>query len=135
MTALDSKLFWIKQCAELLVKDVGLAISSLEEERKHKAEQWKVWLVYTLDSSGFLDYGSICWFKERADAYGYYRMLALDTLKEYNKHNPILLADFNETTYYSNNDYPEFWIDNKRDTNCHIWYEYEEVYLRELLVN
>jgi hypothetical protein len=55
-------------------------------------------------------------------------------MEAYKKNNKDLLCGFNETTYYLDNRYPEFWVDNKRNWNCHIWYEYEECILQESFI-
>ena len=50
MSALENKLNWIKQCAELLLKDADLAIGSYKEEQKRNAGQGnQVWLVWYKD--------------------------------------------------------------------------------------
>lgn len=139
MTALDNKLFWIKNCAELLLKDTQLAISSLEEERKHK-ENNKAWVVFWLDEVWVLDRDTIRLFHNREDAYKYYKELAQDVLEWYKKNNerlkrPTVISDFTEKTYFLDSDYPEFWIDNKKNGNCQIFFEYEECILREYFIS
>ena len=139
MTALDNKLLWVKQCAELIVKDINLAMSSLEEERKQKDSN-KVWIVYWLDEVWVLDRDTIRLYHKREDAFNYYKDLARDVLEGYKKNNDRLkrtnvINDFTEHTYFLDNDYPEFWIDNKSKWECHIWFEYEECILREYFIS
>ena len=139
MTALDNKLLWIKQCAELIVKDTDLAISSLEEERKHR-EGNKVWVVYWLDEVWVLDRDTIHLYNKREDAFNYYKSLARDILEGYKKNNdrlkrPTVINDFTDRTYFLDSEYPEFWIDNKKNWECHIWFEYEECILREYFIS
>lgn len=112
----------------------------LKEEEKEHTNGNKVRMVYWLDETWILDKSTIKVFFEWADAYEYYRGLAKDIVAWYNKNNerlkhPITINDFTETTYYNNREYPEFWIDNKRDWECHTYFEYEETYLEELFIS
>lgn len=126
MSALENKLNWIKQCAELLLKDVNLAIGSYEEEQKHK----KIWMVWFLDESWYYERWFTKIFNNRDDAYKYYKEEAEHMLNEYNKNHKNVIKWFDERTLYCNNDYPEFRIDNHWVWDCQTIYEYEEVNLQ-----
>ena len=139
MTALDNKLDWVKKCAELIVKDIDLAISSLEEERKKK-ETDKIWTVYYIDEFWLIDRDTIKLFYQWEDAYTYYKDLGQHILENYKKNNerlkrPNVLNEFTEHTYFLDNDYPEFWVDNKKKGDCHIFFEYEECILRDAFIH
>lgn len=135
MLELENTLLSIKHSAELIAKDTDVAIKSLKEENECKQTN-KVWVVYWLDEVWVLDRDTIRLFHKREDAYKYYKDLAENTLDGYKKNNDRLkrvniINDFTEHTYFVDSDYPEFWIDNKKNWECHIWFEYEECILRE----
>ena len=135
MSALENKLNWIKQCAELLLKDADLAISSYEEEQKRNTEQGnQVWLVWYMDENWYYDRWFTKIFKTWSWAYKEYKEEAELMLKEYNKRHPNLITWFDERTYYNNNDYPEFIIDNKYNWDCVTIYEYEEVHIESFIL-
>lgn len=111
----------------------------LKEEKEEKKELNKVRIVYWLDEVWVLDRDTIRLYNKREDAFNYYKDLARDVLEKYKKNNDRLkrinaINDFTEYTYYLDNDYPEFWIDNKKNWECHIWFEYEECILREYFI-
>ena len=105
-----------------------------EDEKKLEKKPEKVREVYRLDETGIFDRGTLRTYGKWEDAYKYYCELAKNTMEAYKKNNKDLLCGFNETTYYLDNRYPEFWVDNKRNWNCHIWYEYEECILQESFI-
>lgn len=131
MSALENKLNWIKQCAELLLKDVDLAISSYkEEQKKNTGQENQVWLVRYKDECWYYDSWFTRIFKDWKLAYNYYKGMAELILDGYKKHNPNLIIWFEDRTSYNNNDYPEFIIDNEHNWDCQTIYEYEEVNLQ-----
>lgn len=92
----------------------------LQEEKEKQNKSDKVWVVYWLDSVGVLDRDTIKVFHKREDAYKYYKDLAGDVIEWYRKNNerlkrPTVINDFTERTYFVDSEYPEFWIDNKKD--------------------
>ena len=106
---------------------------------KEKEQLEKVWEVYWLDETWVLDRDTLRTYRNWEDAYKYYKELAQGVLNGYRKNNerlkrPTCLIDFNEHTYFLDNDYPEFWVDNKKKWNCHIWWEYEECILQESFI-
>lgn len=134
---IEDKLNWIKQSANLILDAVSVAMNSLEKEKKEKTN--KVWVVYWLDEVWVLDRDTIRIYGKREDAYKYYKDLAGDVLEGYRENNdrlkrPNVISDFTEHTYFTDNNYPEFWIDNKKNWECHIWFEYEECILREYFI-
>ena len=136
MSALENKLNWIKQCAELLLKDADLAISSYKEEQKRNTEQGnQVWLVWYKDECWSYDRWFTKIFKDWKSAYNYYKEMAEFILDEYKKHNPNLITWFDERTSYNNNDYPEFIINNEHNWDCETIYEYEEVHIESFILN
>lgn len=111
----------------------------LQEEKEKQNKSDKVWVVYWLDSVGVLDRDTIKVFHKREDAYKYYKDLAGDVIEWYRKNNerlkrPTVINDFTERTYFVDSEYPEFWIDNKKDGDCHIWFDYEECILRDYFI-
>lgn len=111
----------------------------LQEEKEKQNKSDKVWVVYWLDSVGVLDRDTIKVFRKREDAYKYYKDLAGDVMEWYRKNNerlkrPTVINDFTERTYFVDSEYPEFWIDNKKNGDCHIWFEYEECILRDYFI-
>ena len=125
---------------EEIKKHIILINDILLKEDKEKKEWNKVRVVYWLDSVWVLDRDTIKLFYKREDAYNYYKDLAMGTLDWYKKNNDRLkrinaINDFTEHTYFLDNDYPEFWIDNKSKWNCHMWYEYEECILEECFIS
>lgn len=111
----------------------------LQEEKEKQNKSDKVWVVYWLDSVGVLDRDTIKVFHKREDAYKYYKDLAGDVIEWYRKNNdrlkrPTVINDFTDRTYFLDSEYPEFWIDNKKNWECHIWFEYEECILREYFI-
>ena len=125
---------------EEIKKHIMLINDILLKEDKEKKEWNKVRIVYWLDSVWVLDRDTIKLFYKREDAFNYYKDLAGNTLDGYKKNNdrlkrPTVINDFTEYTYYLDNDYPEFWIDNKSKWNCHIWFEYEECILEECFIS
>lgn len=111
----------------------------LKEEKEEKKELNKVRIVYWLDEVWVLDRDTIRPYNKREDAFNYYKDLARDVLEKYKENNDRLkrintINDFTEHTYFLDNDYPEFWIDNKKNWECHIWFEYEECILREYFI-
>ena len=124
---------------EEIKKHIMLINDILLKESEEKKEWNKVRIVYWLDSVWVLDRDTIKLFYKREDAYSYYKDLAMGTLEHYKKNNDRLkrinaINDFTEHTYYLDNDYPEFWIDNKSKWNCHMWFEYEECILEECFI-
>ena len=115
----------------MLINDILLKEDEKKEEKKQLE---KVREVYWLDETGIFDRGTLRTYAHREDAYKYYCELAKNTMEAYKKNNKDLLCGFNETTYYLDNRYPEFWIDNKKNWNCHMWYEYEECILQESFI-
>lgn len=125
---------------EEIKKHIMLINDILLQEDKEKKEWNKVRIVYWLDSVWVLDRDTIKIFYKREDAFNYYKDLAGNTLDGYKKNNdrlkrPTVINDFTEYTYFLDNDYPEFWIDNKSKWNCHIWFEYEECILEECFIS
>ena len=125
---------------EEIKKHIMLINDILLQENKEKKEWNKVRIVYWLDSVWVLDRDTIKLFYKREDAYNYYKDLAMCTLDGYKKNNDRLkrvnaINDFTEYTYFLDNDYPEFWIDNKSKWNCHMWFEYEECILEECFIS
>lgn len=111
----------------------------LKEDKEEQKVEDKVWEVYWLDSAWLLDRDTLRIFRNWEDAYKYYCDLAQNTLGEYRNYNerlkrPTVINDFTPHTYFLDNDYLEFWIDNKSKWNCHIWFEYEETYLEEFFI-
>lgn len=111
----------------------------LKEEKEKQNNMGKVRMVYWLDETWILDRSTIKLFSDWADAYTYYRELGKDIVQAYVKNNerlkkPITISDFTETTHYSNGEYPEFWINNRRDWECRIFFEYEEAFLEEIFI-
>lgn len=131
-----------KKTTELLVSHLVAMNSILAKETPRETKEEpikKVWEVYWLDSVWVLDRDTLRTYANREDAYKYYKELAENTLNEYRKNNerlkrPTCLIDFNEKTYFIDSDYPEFWVDNKKDGNCHMWFEYEECVLQESFI-
>lgn len=112
----------------------------LNQEKEEQNARDKVWVVYWLDSVGVLDRDTLRVFRKWEDAYKYYRDLAGNTLDSYKKNNerlkrPTVINDFTEKTYYVDSEYPEFWIDNHKDMDCHIWFEYEECILTDYFIS
>lgn len=125
---------------EKIKEHIMLINDILLKEDKEKKEWNKVRMVYWLDSVWVLDRDTIKLFYKRKDAFNYYKDLARNTINEYKKNNdrlkrPTVINDFTEHTYFHDNDYPEFWINNKKDWNCHIWFEYEECILEECFIS
>ena len=125
---------------EEIKKHIMLINDILLKENEEKKEWNKVRIVYWLDSVWVLDRDTIKIFYKREDAFNYYKDLAGNTLDGYKKNNdrlkrPTVINDFTEYTYFLDNDYPEFWIDNKSKWNCHIWFEYEECILEECFIS
>ena len=125
---------------EEIKKHIMLINDILLNEEKEKKEWNKVRIVYWLDSVWVLDRDTIKLFYKREDAFNYYKDLASNTIDGYKKNNdrlkrPTVINDFTEHTYFLDNDYPEFWIDNKSKWNCHIWFEYEECILEECFIS
>ena len=111
----------------------------LQEEKEKQNNENKVWVVYWLDEVWVLDRDTVRVYSKREDAYKYYKELAGDVLEKYRKNNerlkrPTVINDLTEHTYFLDNDYPEFWIDNKKNGDCHIWFEYEECILRDYFI-
>lgn len=114
-------------------------LKNVKPEEKNANPIEKVWEVYWLDEVWVLDRDTLRTYRNWEDAYKYYKELAQEVLNEYKKNNerlkrPTCLIDFNEHTYFLDNEYPEFWIDNKKKWNCHIWWEYEECVLQESFI-
>ena len=127
-----------KKTIELLVSHL-VAMNSILQKETPKEEikispLTKVWEVYWLDETWILDRSTLRTYAHWEDAYKYYCELAKNTMEAYKKNNKDLLCGFNKTTYYLDNRYPEFWIDNKKNWNCHMWYEYEECVLQESFI-
>ena len=125
---------------EEIKKHIMLINDILLKECEEKKEWNKVRIVYWLDSVWVLDRDTIKLFYKREDAFNYYKDLAGNTIDEYKKNNdrlkrPTVINDFTEHTYFLDNNYPEFWIDNKSKWNCHIWFEYEECILEECFIS
>ena len=125
---------------EEIKKHIMLINDILLKECEEKKEWNKVRIVYWLDSVWVLDRDTIKLFYKREDAFNYYKDLASNTIDEYKKNNdrlkrPTVINDFTEHTYFLDNNYPEFWIDNKSKWNCHIWFEYEECILEECFIS
>lgn len=123
----------IKQYADQ-IKNEAFLLGNKQEEKTNK-----IWTVYYLDESWLIDRDTIKLFYKWEDAYKYYRELAEITVKNYKTHNerlkrPNVITDFTEHTYFLDNNYPEFWIDNKKNGNCHLFFEYEECILRETFI-
>ena len=136
MSALENKLNWIKQCAELLLKDADLAIGSYKEEQKRNTEQGnQVWLVWYKDENWYYDRWFTKIFKDWKQAYDYYKETAELILEEYKKHNPNMIIWFDDRISYNNNNYPEFIINNEHNWYCEIIYEYEELHLEGFTLN
>lgn len=124
---------------EEIKKHIMLINDILLNEEKEKKELNKVRIVYWLDEVWVLDRDTIRLYNKREDAFNYYKDLARDVLEKYKENNDRLkrintINDFTEHTYFLDNDYPEFWIDNKKNWECHIWFEYEECILREYFI-
>lgn len=125
---------------EKIKEHIMLINDILLKEDKEKKEWNKIRIVYWLDSVWVLDRDTIKLFYKREDAFNYYKDLARNTINEYKKNNdrlkrPTVINDFTEYTYFHDNDYPEFWINNKKSWNCHIWFEYEECILEERFIS
>lgn len=114
-------------------------LKNVKPEEKSANPIEKVWEVYWLDEVWVLDRDTLRTYRNWEDAYKYYRELAQEVLDKYKKNNerlkrPDVINGFTERTYYLDNDYPEFWINNKEKWNCHMWFEYEECVLQESFI-
>lgn len=114
-------------------------LKNVKPEEKNANPIEKVWEVYWLDEVWVLDRDTLRTYRNWEDAYKYYKELAQGVLNEYKKNNerlkrPTCLIDFNEHTYFLDNNYPEFWIDNKKNGDCHMWWEYEGCILKESFI-
>lgn len=120
----------------MLINDILLK----EETKEEKPESKRLRIVYWLDEVWVLDRETIKVFSEWASAYEYYRSLAKNVLEWYKQNCErnkwvCAISDFDETTYFNNRDYPEFWIDNVRDWQCRTFFDYEEVFLEEVFIS
>lgn len=120
----------------MLINDI---LSKKEKENKQLNGN-RVRMVYWLDEVWVLDKDTIKLFYNWADAYKYYKELGTLVLESYKKNNdrlkrPTVINDFAENTYFMDSNYPEFWINNQKDWQCQIFFEYEDCRLEKYFIS